>query len=72
LLAGLLTGAGCDGSAGMKAVQSRGGVTVVQDPASAQVAAMPEAALRVITPDFRLSLEEIASLLRSLNAEACA
>lgn len=63
----LLTGANFDGAAGLSGMQVAGGLTVVQDPASAEVPTMPEAALRRMTPDLILPLAEINSLLRRLG-----
>jgi two-component system chemotaxis response regulator CheB len=63
----LLTGANFDGAAGLAGMQVAGGLTVVQDPASAQIPTMPEAALRRMTPDLILPLAEIHSLLRRLG-----
>lgn len=67
LCAILLTGANYDGASGLAAMQLAGGLAVVQDPATAEVATMPEAALRRMKPDLILSLAEIASLLRKLG-----
>jgi two-component system chemotaxis response regulator CheB len=67
LLGIVLTGGNEDGAAGLAAVQRAGGTTVVQDPATAQVALMPASALGRIRPDFVLNLEQIAALLRGLN-----
>jgi two-component system chemotaxis response regulator CheB len=64
----LLTGANYDGAAGLLGMQLAGGLAVVQDPATAEVATMPEAALRRMTPDLVLSLAEIHSLLLRLGA----
>ena len=63
----LLTGANFDGAAGLAGMQVAGGLTIVQDPASAEVPTMPEAALRRMTPDLILPLAEIHSLLRRLG-----
>ena len=63
----LLTGANFDGAAGLAGMRVAGGLTVVQDPASAEVRTMPEAALRRMTPDLILPLAEINSLLRRLG-----
>ncbi len=63
----LLTGANFDGAAGLAGMQVAGGLTVVQDPASAQIPTMPEAALRRMTPDLILPLAEIHTLLRRLG-----
>ena len=63
----LLTGANYDGAAGLSGMQVAGALTIVQDPASAEVATMPEAAIRRMTPDLILPLAEIHSLLRRLG-----
>ena len=70
LLGMLLTGGNQDGAAGLAAVQRGGGVTVVQEPQSAQVALMPASALQRIVPDHVLPLAGIADLLRGLGREA--
>jgi two-component system chemotaxis response regulator CheB len=62
----ILTGANEDGSAGLAAIHRSGGVTIVQDPGSAQVPLMVLSALKRSPPDFVLSLDEIADHLRSL------
>lgn len=59
----VLTGANNDGALGLKAICAAGGPAVVQDPASAEVAAMPAAALAAC-PDARvLTLDTIAPYL---------
>jgi two-component system, chemotaxis family, protein-glutamate methylesterase/glutaminase len=63
----LLTGANFDGADGIAGMRVAGGLTIVQDPASAEVATMPEAALRRMTPDLILPLAEIHALLRQLG-----
>lgn len=63
----LLTGANFDGAAGLAGMQVAGALTIVQDPASAEVPTMPEAALRRMTPDLILPLAEIHSLLLRLG-----
>ena len=72
LAAMLLTGASQDGAAGLEAVQRAGGITVVQDPADAQVPVMVESALRRITATFVLTLAEIERLLGTLDVEKSA
>ena len=63
----VLTGANADGAAGLRAVRAAGGAAVVQDPAGAQAAAMPRAALAAC-PDARvLTLAQIATHLRELG-----
>ena len=63
----LLTGANYDGAAGLAGMQVAGALTIVQDPASAEIATMPEAALRRMKPDLILSLAQIHSVLRRLG-----
>ena len=63
----LLTGANYDGASGLSGMQVAGALTIVQDPASAEVATMPEAAIRRMKPDLILPLAEIHSLLRRLG-----
>ncbi|AXA93501.1 chemotaxis protein CheB [Massilia sp. YMA4] len=63
----LLTGANQDGAAGLAAIGAAGGLTVVQDPAEAQVAVMPNEAIRLRQPDLVLTLREIRSLLTMLE-----
>ncbi len=64
----LLTGANFDGAAGLAGIRLAGGLAIVQDPDSAEVSTMPEAAIRRMTPDLILPLAEINSLLRKLGA----
>jgi two-component system chemotaxis response regulator CheB len=67
LAAVLLTGANYDGAAGLAGTKVAGGLTIVQDPTTAEVATMPEAAIRRMMPDLILPLAEIHSLLRKLG-----
>lgn len=55
-----------DGVAGLEAVASCGGVTVVQSPEDAEVDEMPNNALAVLTPDHVAPAEEISDLLTGL------
>lgn len=70
LLAVVLTGANHDGAAGLAAVQQRGGVAVVQEPESAQVALMPAAALLRNPTSLVMSIGEICVLLATLGEKA--
>lgn len=63
----ILTGASADGAAGLAAIKARGGVTVVQDPATAECRVMPEAALARVTPDYAVPLVTIPALLTQLS-----
>jgi two-component system, chemotaxis family, protein-glutamate methylesterase/glutaminase len=62
----ILTGGIQDGSAGLAAIGRSGGMTIVQEPTSAQLPLMVLSALNRSPPDFVLSLDEIAALLRTL------
>ena len=66
----LLTGANYDGAAGLAGIRLAGGLAVVQDPGSAEVPTMPEAALRRTTPDLILPLAQIHALLLKLGRHA--
>lgn len=63
----LLTGANQDGAEGMARINAMGGLTVIQDPADAEMAAMPEAALKLFTPDFVAPLSDIQTLIFRLE-----
>lgn len=63
----LLTGANFDGAAGLARIKQRGGLTAVQDPAEAQVATMPQAAIRKLKPNLILTLDRIRQLLIQLD-----
>jgi two-component system chemotaxis response regulator CheB len=59
----LLSGANKDGAEGLKEIKDARGLAVVQDPSTAEYAAMPHAAIQVI-PDCRIcSAEKIIQLL---------
>ena len=62
----ILSGGNEDGAAGLAAIHHSGGVTIVQEPASAQAPRMVLSALKRSAPDFVLPLDEIADLLRTL------
>jgi len=63
----ILTGSNGDGSAGMKRIKEFGGLTIVQDPKTAESPYMPAASIAAITPDHILPLEGIANLLTKLS-----
>ena len=66
----ILSGGNQDGAAGLAAIHRCGGVTIVQEPASAQVPLMVLSALEQSSPDYVLSIEGIAELLRTFPAGA--
>jgi two-component system chemotaxis response regulator CheB len=65
----ILTGANNDGTAGLKKIKEKGGLTIVQDPDTAEAAVMPRAAIRESIIDKILSLPEISSFLAQLSEE---
>jgi two-component system chemotaxis response regulator CheB len=67
-LAGILrTGANHDGADGMARIRARGGFTVVQEPADAQVPTMPVSAINRCKPNLILPLARIHALLPMLE-----
>jgi two-component system chemotaxis response regulator CheB len=68
VIAVVLTGSGTDGATGSEVVYACGGVTLVEDPATAQAASMPTAALRRDDPEAVLPLADIAGKLVELTA----
>jgi two-component system, chemotaxis family, protein-glutamate methylesterase/glutaminase len=63
----VLTGNLDDGTAGLWAIKSCGGTTIVQEPADAAYPAMPSSALMHNRIDHRLTLDEIAATLVELS-----
>jgi two-component system chemotaxis response regulator CheB len=68
----ILTGFLDDGTAGLLAVRSGGGIAVVQDPADAAVASMPETAVRIAGADHCVTLDRLAPLLEELIRQPAA
>lgn len=64
----VLTGANEDGAKGAAAIEERGGLVLVEDPATAYAAAMPAAALARCTAARVLSLDAISDQLLSIGA----
>lgn len=72
LLGIILSGANDDGAAGLAAIHDAGGVTIVQSPQTARAPQMALSALKLRPADCVLPLEEIADMLRALDAGAVA
>ncbi len=66
----VLTGANADGAEGLAAIAERGGLPVVQSPATAESPTMPQAALDAVPAARVLTLPAIAELLASLPVAA--
>ena len=60
----VLTGANSDGARGLRAVADAGGLTLVQNPESAEARAMPEAALALCPTARTLNLVQLAATLQ--------
>ncbi len=66
----LLTGANEDGARGLAAIKARGGLTIAQDPATAEARTMPDAAIAANAVNKVLPLEEIGTFLESEGRRA--
>ena len=64
----VLSGTGTDGTYGLKAIKDAGGITMVQDPATAKYDGMPRSALDSGNADYCLTTEAIAAELNRINA----
>ncbi len=67
LIGVILTGANSDGGQGLTTIKEMGGLAIVQTPESAEMEAMPRAAIAAAAPDHVLDLEGIGSLLIELD-----
>jgi len=65
-IAVILTGAGSDGSIGVKSVKAAGGTVIAQNQATAKYFSMPKAAIATGYVDHVLPLQQIAPTLASL------
>jgi two-component system chemotaxis response regulator CheB len=66
----VLTGNLDDGTAGLQAVKSCGGVAIVEDPATAFAPGMPASALESVAVDYVLPIEAIGRQLQQLIVQA--
>ena len=67
LIGVILTGSNSDGTVGFKKINEYGGLTIAQDPKTAESACMPASAIAAIKPDYIISLEEICMLLIKID-----
>jgi len=63
----LLSGANADGVDGLKAIKQFGGTTIVQDPATAVVAYMPQQAIDSSMADYIMDDQKIGIFINQLN-----
>ena len=68
----VLTGANADGAIGLRRIVDRGGVAVVQDPATAESPTMPAAALHAVPTARVLPLPGIARFLATIGDDMTA
>lgn len=68
VVAVILSGASSDGAAGIRTIKSCGGLTLAQNPASAEQPLMPQAAIETGCVDEVLALEEIIRRIIALGA----
>jgi two-component system chemotaxis response regulator CheB len=64
----LLSGANADGTAGLAAIRSKGGLTIVQSPLEAAVRFMPEQAIQQVPVDYVGTTDEMIEIINRLNA----
>ncbi|WP_026621412.1 two-component system, chemotaxis family, CheB/CheR fusion protein (plasmid) [Ensifer sp. WSM1721] len=64
----VLTGAGADGTVGVKAIKEAGGIVLVQDPNEAEYASMPRSAIATEVADVVLPVRELPERLAELLA----
>src|SRR5262245_43975745 len=62
----ILSGAGSDGTLGVRAVKEAGGIILVQDPNEADYASMPRSAIETGAVDFILPVRDLAKRLGDL------
>ncbi len=64
----VLTGANADGAVGLKRISDRGGMAIVQDPATAESSLMPSAAVRAVPRAKVMKLDEMIRFVSMLPA----
>lgn len=69
LIGVILTGSNNDGTNGLKRVKEYGGLTIVQDPATAESNYMPTSAIAAMQMDYILTLENIIKLLINIDSQ---
>ena len=62
----ILSGAGSDGTIGVRAVKEAGGIILVQDPNEAEYASMPRSAIATGVADFVMRTHDLAKRLADL------
>jgi two-component system chemotaxis response regulator CheB len=65
----VLTGSNNDGTNGIKRIKDYGGLTIVQDPDTAESYFMPASVIASFLPDYVLPLEDIIKLLIKIDIQ---
>ncbi len=68
LIGVVLTGSNNDGTKGMKRIKEYGGLTIVQDPTTAESVCMPASVIAEMKVDYVLPLKDIIKLLLRIAA----
>ncbi|MBF0228489.1 MAG: chemotaxis protein CheB [Desulfamplus sp.] len=66
LIGVILTGANFDGAEGIKKIKSLGGITIAENPETAEVNYMPSCAIKTNAVDYILDLDEIPIFIQKL------
>lgn len=66
----VLTGANADGSEGLRRISDRGGLAIIQDPATAESTFMPVSAMKAVPRARVMALVEMTKFIVSLPAGA--
>lgn len=69
LIGVILTGSSSDGTLGLKKIKEYGGLTIAQDPETAESAFMPTSAIADVQVDYILPLDGIADLLIKISTD---
>ncbi|HEX2479195.1 MAG TPA: chemotaxis protein CheB, partial [Geminicoccaceae bacterium] len=64
----VLSGTGTDGADGLRAIKAEGGITLAQDPGTADFAGMPQSAITTGAADLVLAPEKMAAALLDLTS----
>ena len=59
----IMSGTGSDGTKGLQAIEERGGITIVQDPATAEFDGMPKHSIRFDHPDMILAPHQMGAAI---------
>jgi two-component system chemotaxis response regulator CheB len=70
LIAVILSGANSDGADGMVVVKQLGGLCMVLNPLEAEFSTMPEAVISKVNVDYIVGIEDLISLLVSVDEKA--